>query len=58
MTITLEFIWKIAITYLVIDMFIFMIKQRKLDAIQKKTIVELTKELIEAKKGEINDNQT
>jgi hypothetical protein len=50
MTITLDLIWKIAITYLVIDMFIFMIKQRKIDAIQKKTITELTKELIEVRK--------
>jgi hypothetical protein len=50
MTVTLDLIWKIAITYLVLDMFIFMIKQRKLDAIQKKTITELTKELIEVRK--------
>lgn len=52
MTITFELLWQIAITYLVIDMFRYSIKQRKVDAIQKYTIAELTKELIKVKKGE------
>ena len=47
-----DIIWRIAITYLVVDMFMYMIRQRKNDAIQKFVIQELTKELIKVKKGE------
>jgi hypothetical protein len=50
MTITTVLVWQVTITCIVIDLILYRMKQRKLDEIQKFTIIELTKELIKTRK--------